>query len=173
MDDRQVIFRYLPITALDNRKMLVASSGKRRIGRPSIRHHERSRRLNTSVDEHAQGGFRPVRHDFHTEPSSDSATTTLLGFAFRIGLAFPNLNGGYNKGLIVVATANAAGCAANPRLVHLDMIALIAADASGFRPDHTGAQLVQDLKCRLVACEAKLPLELNCGHAGRARRQLS
>jgi hypothetical protein len=66
---------------------------------------------------------------------------------------------------VVNATAFATRPAANQAFIYLDRV--IAADSLTLRPDHTGAELVKDLKGGFITGKAQLPLKLESGLAGR------
>ncbi len=170
MNDRQVIFRHLRVSTLDNRKMLIAPTGQRRISRPRIRDNQRCCRINASVDEPTQRFLGSVRHDLQPESPRHPSATPLLRFALGIGFAFSDFDSGDDESLIVVASANATRRPANPRFVNLDVAALIPADASGLWPNHPRTQLMQDLERRFVSGKPELALKLHCRHPWRHRR---
>ena len=64
------------------------------------------------------------------------------------------------------APAFPARAAADPCLINLDMLVCATANAIPIGANHSGAQLVEELKGGLVAREAELPLELDRGYAG-------
>ena len=55
---------------------------------------------------------------------------------------------------------------ANPGFVHLNMVLGLSTDPVLVGPHHARAELVENLKGRLVARKTKLPLKLHGGHAG-------
>jgi hypothetical protein len=75
--------------------------------------------------------------------------------------------GELDQRLVVDAVAFATRASTNPSFVDFDMLVATPADTVLVRPHHAGAQLVQDLECRLVALQSDPALELHGGHAGR------
>ncbi len=53
------------------------------------------------------------------------------------------------------------------RIRHLNMVLGLSTDPVLAGPHHARAELVENLKGRLVARKTKLPLKLHGGHAGR------
>src|SRR5579859_1411081 len=93
---------------------------------------------------------------------------TLFGGAvFRV-FALADLDRANDDGLMVDAPAFATSLATQETFIHFDN--MLAADAIAFWPDHPGAEFVEDLKGGFVTGQAKLPLELKGGLAGRLGR---
>ena len=69
--------------------------------------------------------------------------------------------------LVVNTTAFPTRSPANPGFVHLNMVLGLSTDPVLVGPHHARAELVENLKGRLVARKTKLPLKLHGGHAGR------
>ena len=67
----------------------------------------------------------------------------------------------------VIMTAFPTRSPANPGFVHLNMVLGLSTDPVLVGPHHARAELVENLKGRLVARKTKLPLKLHGGHAGR------
>src|SRR5271157_2666304 len=61
------------------------------------------------------------------------------------------------------ALALSSGLATDPNLVQLDRVD--STDLVGIRSDHTRAQLMENLECRLVPTDPELALELHSRHA--------
>ena len=68
---------------------------------------------------------------------------------------------------VVNTTAFPTRSPANPGFVHLNMVLGLSTDPVLVGPHHARAELVENLKGRLVARKTKLPLKLHGGHAGR------
>ena len=68
---------------------------------------------------------------------------------------------------MVNTTAFPTRSPANPGFVHLNMVLGLSTDPVLVGPYHARAELVENLKGRLVARKTKLPLKLHGGHAGR------
>ena len=71
------------------------------------------------------------------------------------------------QALVVNTTAFPTRSPANPGFVHLNMVLGLSTDPVLVGPHHARAELVENLKGRLVARKTKLPLKLHGGHAGR------
>ena len=68
---------------------------------------------------------------------------------------------------MVNTTAFPTRSPANPGFVHLNMVLGLSTDPVLVGPHHARAELVENLKGRLVARKTKVPLKLHGGHAGR------
>ena len=78
-----------------------------------------------------------------------------------------HLDGTGDENLVVNTTAFPTRSPANPGFVHLNMVLGLSTDPVLVGPHHARAELVENLKGRLVARKTKLPLKLHGGH-GRA-----
>ena len=78
-----------------------------------------------------------------------------------------HLDGTGDGNLVVNTTAFPTRSPANPGFVHLNMVLGLSTDPVLVGPHHARAELVENLKGRLVARKTKLPLKLHGGHAGR------
>ena len=82
-------------------------------------------------------------------------------------LSMTHLDGTGDGNLVVNTTAFPTRSPANPGFVHLNMVLGLSTDPVLVGPHHARAELVENLKGRLVARKTKLPLKLHGGHAGR------
>ena len=78
-----------------------------------------------------------------------------------------HLDGTGDGNLVVNTTAFPTRSPTNPGFVHLNMVLGLSTDPVLVGPHHARAELVENLKGRLVARKTKLPLKLHGGHAGR------
>ena len=116
-----------------------------------------------------------VGNDGEAQPSRVAPTATRDGLALLtedvlLGtrpLTLPDLYGADDERLVVDPLALAARPAAHPGLIQLDRVD--ASDHVDVSAHHAGAELVEDLKGRLVAVESELALELDGRHARRER----
>jgi len=81
----------------------------------------------------------------------------LGGSRFSI-FARPNLDGPYDGGHVVNAAAFAARPATDEAFVHFDRV--FAANAIAIWPNHSGAQLMKNLKGGLITGKPQLALKL-------------
>ena len=164
MDHRQVPLGHLWIAPLGDGSVAVAAGAQRRIGGPVVG-GDRHPRQNSAFDEAAKRLRTAIRCNGQADAASVTAILALVELGARLALA--HLDGAGHQDFVMNAAALAARPAANPGLIDLDADAGLAADAILIAPHHAGAQLVQDLEGGLVPRQAKLPLELHGGHAGR------
>ena len=99
-----------------------------------------------ALDKAAERFRAAVWHDSESDTSGVATALPLIELGSRLALS--HFNGAGDKKLVVNAPALAARAAADPGFVDFDMVAGLAADAVLIRPNHTSAELVEDLKRR-------------------------
>lgn len=165
MDDGQVFLCHDSLATLRSGQMLVSRAQQPIVAAPAVR-HDHGARLHRPLYEATQGLGGAIRHDGQAKPPGIPAATALLGIGALFRLPLANLNSRRHKRLMVDASAFTTGRAANPSLVHFNVISGLA-DPVSIRAYHSGAQLVQNLESRLVPLEAKLTLKLRGAHPRR------
>src|SRR5271157_971441 len=169
VNQREVVLCHLSGTALSDREMVEASLGEAGVALPVVG-HDHGALFHRVVHEGAEALGAPVWNDRHAEPASVATATTGSGLAYLVRrLPSTYLDRPNHDDPMVDALALASGLATHVRLVQLH--GELPADAVTVRADHPGAELVEDLKGRLVAGEPELPLELHGAHAGGHRGQ--
>ena len=106
----------------------------------------------------------PIWHDTKPQPSRIDTALVLLA----VILSRPNFNSADDDRLVMNTATFAARLAANQALVHFDRMLVTNGVALG--PNHSGSEFVENLKCRLIARERKLALELDGGLSRDLRR---
>ena len=163
MDNWQILLGDLRIAPFGDREVFVAALGEAGVAAPVVA-NERRARHNGTLDEAAERLRASVRHDGEPNPPGIATTLPLVELGTR--LALTNLDSTDDKNLVVDATALAARPAADPGFIDFDVFAGPAADPVLIRAHHPRAELVEDLKRRLVARQTKLSLKLHGRHAG-------
>ena len=107
-----------------------------------------------------------TRHEAQAQSAGIDNSLVLL--AFLDGHPRAYLDGPNDRRLMVDATPLAFCTTAHKRLIDFDW--MLGSDRVALRPHHTGTQLVEHLKRRLVARQSKLALKLQSRLAGRLRR---
>ena len=166
VDDGQELFRDFRVSRLDNGQVFVSEPGQpgvagRGVGDNHAAGHD------CVLNEAGQRQGRAIRHNIEPNATGIASTPARLRAFLREPLLY--LNCADDQRLIVNALAAAACRATDPRLVNFDMLASDAADLIAVGSHHARAQLVEDLKRRLVSTDAKLALELDGAKAGRQR----
>ena len=106
-----------------------------------------------------------VEHD--GEPNASGIASVFPVVELGVRLSMTHLDGTGDGNLVVNTTAFPTRSPANPGFVHLNMVLGLSTDPVLVGPHHARAELVENLKGRLVARKTKLPLKLHGGHAGR------
>ena len=162
VDNREVFFRHLGISSFDNWQVLVAAKGQPIVGRSGVGDDD-SAGLNRFFHKSDQRLSRTRGDDFQPQTAS-VAPAAPHGLVAFLGGALANLNSSDHQRLFVGMRplAFTPDRTADVGFINLNMVldANRAADAVTIRADHASPQLVENLKGRLVALEAKLPLEL-------------
>ena len=164
MEDRQVLLGNLWITTLGNSEVLIAALT------------EASKPLQSSVTISDPGAtvlstnpqsdsLATVEHD--GEPNASGIASVFPVVALGARLSMTHLDGTGDENLVVNTTAFPTRSPANPGFVHLNMVLGLSTDPVLVGPHHARAELVENLKGRLVARKTKVPLKLHGGHAGR------
>ena len=164
MDDRQVLLGNLWITTLGNSEVLIAALTEASIAAPIVSNDQRSRR-DGALDEPTERLGATVEHD--GEPNASGMASVFPVVELGARLSMTHLDGTGDENLVVNTTAFPTRSPANPGFVHLNMVLGLSTDPVLVGPHHARAELVENLKGRLVARKTKLPLKLHGGHAGR------
>ena len=164
MDDRQVLLGNLWITTLGNSEVLIAALTEASIAAPIVSNDQRSRR-DGALDEPTERLGATVEHD--GEPNASGIASVFPVVELGARLSMTHLDGTGDENLVVNTTAFPTRSPANPGFVHLNMVLGLSTDPVLVGPHHARAELVENLKGRLVARKTKLPLKLHGGHAGR------
>ena len=164
MNDRQILLSDLGVASLGDGEVFVAALGEAGIAGPIVGDDRRTR-SNGALDKAAERFRAAVWHDSESDTSGVATALPLIELGSRLALS--HFNGAGDKKLVVNAPALAARAAADPGFVDFDMVAGLAADAVLIRPNHTSAELVEDLKGGFVTGKPDLALELCGRHAGR------
>ena len=168
----------LGVASLGDGEVFVAALGEAGIAGPIVGDDRRTR-SNGALDKAAERFRAAVWHDSESDTSGVATALPLIELGSRLALS--HFNGAGDKKLVVNALALAARAAADPGFVDFDMVAGLAADAVLIRPNHTSAELVEDLKGGFVTGKPDLALEL-CGsnnpyrpktNSARSRRSIS
>ena len=164
MDDRQVLLGNLWITTLGNSEVLIAALTEASIATPIVSNDQRSRR-DGALDEPTERLGATVEYD--GEPNASGIASVFPVVELGARLSMTHLDGTGDENLVVNTTAFPTRSPANPGFVHLNMVLGLSTDPVLVGPHHARAELVENLKGRLVARKTKLPLKLHGGHAGR------
>jgi hypothetical protein len=158
---RQIFFRDLWVIRLNHGKVLVALFGQGSVAGSRIGHDNRTG-VHHGFNKATKRLGRPVIKDTHSQPTR-IAPASPHGLVALLCGSRADLNGSDNEGLVRVdAPAFTTGSTAHPSLVNLDMVSPTdTPDLVPVRADHTSPKLVQNLERRLIAGQAKLPLELD------------
>ena len=119
----------------------------------------------TVLDEPTERLGATVEHD--GEPNASGIASVFPVVELGARLSMTHLDGTGDGNLVVNTTAFPTRSPANPGFVHLNMVLGLSTDPVLVGPHHARAELVENLKGRLVARKTKLPLKLHGGHAGR------
>src|SRR5580658_7880896 len=162
MDHRQVCLSLVGIATKRQEVMAVSHFWEPRIAGPSIGSHS-SASGHVVFDKASKHFGAPIGDDAKPQPPRVNAAPMLLA----ILLARADFDGADDESLMMNAAPFAARLAANKAFVDLD--GMLTADRISFRSDHAGAQLVENLKRRLIATKGKLALELDGRLSGNLR----
>lgn len=162
MDHGQMRLSFVRIAAERQRLMAVSHFGKAGVASPAIGTQGGAAR-NVVFDKAGKRIGATIRYDAKPQSSRIDAASVLLA----IVRTRPNLYGADYDGLVMDSSTFTARLAADHAFVNLDW--MLAANGIALWTNHTGTELVEYLKGRLVATESKLPLELNGGLAGYLR----
>jgi hypothetical protein len=147
---------FVGVAAKCQRLMAVSHLGKAGVSSPAIGAQDRTER-DVVFDKAGKSVGAPIRHDAKSQaPRIDTASVLLAVILTR-----PDLDSTHNYGLVMRAATFAARLAADHAFIDFDR--MLAADGVAFWANHASAELVEDLKGRLVATERKLALELDGG----------
>ena len=164
VDNRQKLFGNLRVAALGDGCVPIPSVGEVVVTFPVISNNKcvwHNRLLNEAAKR-----FRaPVGHN--GEPYAPGVTPALPLVELGARLALANFNSTSHNALIVDATAFAACPPADISLICLDVLIGFAANPVLSGPHHAGAELVEDLECRLIAGQPKLSLKLHRRYSRR------
>ena len=152
------------ITTLGNSEVLIAALTEASIAAPIVSNDQRSRR-DGALDEPTERLGATVEHD--GEPNASGIASVFPVVELGARLSMTHLDGTGDGNLVVNTTAFPTRSPANPGFVHLNMVLGLSTDPVLVGPHHARAELVENLKGRLVARKTKLPLKLHGGHAGR------
>ena len=158
MDDRQVLLGNLWITTLGNSEVLIAALTEASIAAPIVSNDQRSRR-DGALDEPTERLGATVEHD--GEPNASGIASVFPVVELGARLSMTHLDGTGDENLVVNTTACPTRSPANPGFVHLNMVLGLSTDPVLVGPHHARAELVENLKGRLVARKTKLPLKLH------------
>lgn len=162
VDHRQVRLRLFWVAIERQRLVAVSSLGKSTVACPPVATDD-SARCDVLFDKAGERFGVPVGYDTQSQATCIDAALMCLA----VILTRPNFDGTDHGSLMVCTPAFPAGLAANVALVYFHR--MLATDSVAFWTYHTGAELVEDLKGRLVASERELALELNGRLAGGLR----
>ena len=151
------------VAAFSDGAMIVAALAQVCVAAPIVRDDQRPLR-HGALDEAAKRLCASVGGD--GEPNAPGVAPVLARVLRGSGRAAAHLDGAGDESFVMNAPAFPARAAADPCLSDLDMLVCATANAIPIAANHSGAQLVEELKGGLVAREAELPLELDRGYAG-------
>lgn len=157
VDNRQKLFGNLRVAALGDGDVPIPSVGEIVVTFPVISNNT-CVWLNRLLNEAAKRLRAPVWYNGETDAPCVPPALPLVELGARLALA--NLNSTSHNALIVNATAFAACPPADISLIDLDVLIGFAANPVLSGPHHAGAELVEDLECRLIAGQPKLSLKL-------------
>jgi len=163
MDDGQEFFGHFGIPTFGNGVVLVAAHPQASVAAPIVRDDQRPRR-DGALDKSTKRFGASVNSDRQPNAARIAAIFSLVLRGSRLSMA--NLDGAGDQDLVVNASAFAACSTADPAFVYLDMLIRTATDAVLVRADHSGAQLMENLKSCLITRDPELPLKLDGRHAG-------
>ena len=164
MDDGQKLFGDFRIATLGDGMVVIAAPAQAGVAAPIVRHGERPL-CDDALDKSAKRLGAPVGRD--SEPDTPGIASILSRILRGSRVTMTHLDGAGDEDFVVDASAFATRASADPRFVHLDMLAGVTSDPVPVRPHHGRAKLVEDPEGGLVAREPKLALKLHGGHAGR------
>ncbi len=175
VNDRQVVLGNARLAALGNCEVLVTSTRETRVALTRVGDHHLGERVDVGGNETSARLRCLVRDHREAQPTRVAPATLRLSLVVSVvvdrvdllDLARLDLDRADHAYLIGDAAPLAARPAAHQRLV--DFHGGARADRTG-RADHGTTELVEDLKCRLVAGQSELALELRRAHAGREAR---
>ena len=144
-------------------EVLIAALTEASIAAPIVSNDQRSRR-DGALDEPTERLGATVEHD--GEPNASGIASVFPVVELGARLSMTHLDGTGDGNLVVNTTAFPTRSPANPGFVHLNMVLGLSTDPVLVGPHHARAELVENLKGRLVARKTKLPLKLHGGHAG-------
>jgi hypothetical protein len=162
VDHGQVRFCFIRVSAKRQNVVMISNFWKSGIAGPPVSADD-SAGGHVVSDETGEHLGASVSNNAKPQPSRINAAPVL----FAVVLAGPNLNGADDESLMVNAAPFASRLAANEAFVDLD--GMLASDCVSLWPDHTSAQLVENLKRRLITTKSKLALELNGRLSGNLR----
>jgi hypothetical protein len=161
VDHWQVRLSFVRVASKRQHIMAVSCLRESRVASPSVCTHDGTGD-DVLFDKSGERFGAPIGNDAKPQPSRINTASVFLA----IILARSNLDCSNDERLMMNAAPFAARLATNEAFVDLD--GMLAADGIPFGTDHTSAQLVENLKGRLVTAKSKLALELN----GRLPRNL-
>jgi hypothetical protein len=162
MDHRQVRLSFVGVSAERQCLMAVSHLGKAGVASPAICAYRGTKR-HVFFDKAGKRIGAAVRHDTKPQSSRIDAVPVLL----TVILTRPNLYSTNHDRLVMCAATFASRLAADQAFINFDR--MLAANGVALGANHTGAELMEYLKGRLVATESKLPLELDGGLSGDLR----
>ncbi len=145
---RQVLLGNLWITTLGNSEVLIAALTEASIAAPIVSNDQRSRR-DGALDEPTERLGATVEHD--GEPNASGIASVFPVVELGARLSMTHLDGTGDGNLVVNTTAFPTRSPANPGFVHLNMVLGLSTDPVLVGPHHARAELVENLKGRLVA----------------------
>ena len=163
MADGQELLGDFRVAAFSDGAMIVAALAQVCVAAPIVRDDQRPLR-HGALDEAAKRLRASVGGD--GEPNAPGVAPVLARVLRGSGRAAAHLDGAGDESFVMNAPAFPARAAADPCLINLDMLVCATANVIPIGANHSGAQLVEELKGGLVAREAELPLELDRGYAG-------
>lgn len=158
MNDRQELFGDQWITAFCNGDMFVAAFGETGVSAPIVGNDPRLW-CDYTFHEATERTSTPIRND--GKPDASGITSALPLIKAGAGLALAHLDSAGHKHLIVNTAPLAARATADQGFIGLNVFSRLSTNPILIWPHHAGAQLVKNLKGRLVARKSKLPLELH------------
>ena len=163
VDNRHELFGDLGIAAFGNGVMIIAQLSETAITAPVVA-DDQSVRHNGALNEPAQRVCTTVGHDGQSDPPS---VTPILALIQRgAGFAESDFDGGGHKRFVMDTAPFTARLAADPGFIDLHMVRRLPTNFVLIGPYHACTKLVKNSKCSFIACQSKLPLELNGRYAG-------
>jgi len=156
MDHGQVRLCLVRVAIERQRLMAASYLGKSLVADPPIG-SDGSAQRDVLFDKIRERFGTPIWHD--TQPQASCVDATLVRLA--VMLTQSNLDGTDHGSFMVRAPTLSARLAANIAFIDFDRV--LAADGVAFVSHHASAELVEDLKGRLIAGERELALELDGG----------
>ena len=162
VDHGHELFGDLGITAFGNGVMVIAELSEAAIAAPVIA-DDQCARHDGALHEPAQRVGATVRRD--SQPDSPSVPTILALILRSAGLAVADFDGAGHKRFVMYPTPFSACLAADPDFIDLHMVRRLPPNFVLVRSNHGGSKLVKNSKCRFVALQVELPLQLDSRYA--------